>query len=410
MGLSRDGMHVGLLSPAWPAGLVANGIVTYVDALRRELVAQGHRVSVFALATDGQEHPGCHRVEAGALGRLRSRALRLAGRRATVYDLGRSIASTIAAVHARDPIDVVEMEESFGWAADVAAQTRVPVVVKLHGPAFVTLAEEERETAFGAEKIRREGEALQDAPVIVAPAQCTLDETIARYGLRPRIAERVVNPLAGTTDVPLWDAATCERRTLLFVGRFDRIKGADVLILAFRRLLVDFPDLKLVFVGPDGGLARRDGPPVHLAEFVAALGDPAVARNLVYRGPLRSDEITVLRTRAVATVIASRRENQPYSALEALLQACPVVCTDTSGLGELVEHGVTGLKARPEDAEDLAAQIRRVVERPELGRALGLAGRASVVARHAPAVVVRQTLAVYRRAVELARARASAVR
>ena len=395
-------MHVGLVSPAWPPGLTPNGIVTCVDVLQRELLAQGHRVSIFALRSDGQARSGVHLVEPGPTDRLRSRALRFAGRRSTVFDTGRTIASTIRRVHALEPIDVVEMEESFGWAADVAAGTRLPVVVKLHGPAFVTMVEEELQTAFGAEKVRREGLALERSPVIIAPSQCTLRETVARYRLQPRVAERVVNPLAAAADLPLWDPATCDHRTLLFVGRFDKTKGADVLLLAFQRLLVDHPDLKLVFVGPDGGLPRSDGPNVHLPEFVAALGDRAVERNLDYRGSLRSDDIASLRTSALLTVIASRRENQPYSALEALLQACPVVCSDTSGLSELVEHGVTGLKARPEDPDDLAAQIRRLLDQPELGRSLGLAGRRHVLEHHAPAVVVRQTLDVYRRAVELA--------
>jgi glycosyltransferase involved in cell wall biosynthesis len=401
-------MHVGLVSPAWPPSLTPNGIVAYVDGLQNELLAQGHRVSIFPLRSDGQARPGVHLVEPGRSDRLRSRALRLAGRRGTVFDTGRTIASTIRRVHSREPIDVVEMEESFGWAADVAAGTSIPVVVKLHGPAFLTMVEEELQTAFGAEKVRREGLALERSPVIIAPSHCTLRETVARYRLKPRVAERVVNPLAAAADLPLWDPATCDHRTLLFVGRFDKTKGADVLILAFRRLLVDHPDLKLVFVGPDGGLTRHDGPNVHLPEFVAALGDPAVERNLDYRGRLRSDDIAALRTSAVVTVIASRRENQPYSALEALLQGCPVVCTDTSGLSELIEHDVTGLKARPEDPDDLAAQIRRLLDRPELGRALGLAGRRHVLEHHAPAVVVRQTLEIYRQAIELARAGARA--
>ena len=87
-----------------------------------------------------------------------------------------------------------------------------------------------------------------------------------------------------------------------------------------------------------------------------------------------------------------------------MLQACPVVVTDTSGLSEIVEHGVTGLKARPEDPEDLARQIERVLDDRALGRSLGAAGRAFVLREHAPAAVVASMLAVYRRAIEARRA------
>ena len=44
-----------------------------------------------------------------------------------------------------------------------------------------------------------------------------------------------------------------------------------------------------------------------------------------------------------------------------MLQACPVVCADTSGLGEIVEHGVTGLKARVAIANSLR-RCKRILE------------------------------------------------
>jgi glycosyltransferase involved in cell wall biosynthesis len=91
-----------------------------------------------------------------------------------------------------------------------------------------------------------------------------------------------------------------------------------------------------------------------------------------------------------------------------MLHACPVVVTDTSGLSEVVEDGVTGLKAKPEDPEDLAARIERLLDDRGLARSLGAAGRAFVLREHAPAAVVARMLAVYRRAIELRSAAALA--
>jgi glycosyltransferase involved in cell wall biosynthesis len=127
--------------------------------------------------------------------------------------------------------------------------------------------------------------------------------------------------------------------------------------------------------------------------------DTAVENGLSYRGTLTPSEVSVLRTTALCTVIASRRESQSYTALEAMLQGCPIVCADNSGLSEIVEHGVTGLKARSEDAIDLAFQIKRILDDPEFGRSLGLAARERVLKHHAPATVVEKTLDVYRRAI-----------
>ena len=49
-------MHIALFSPAWPIGRAPNGIVTYVDALRTGLHAQGHRVSI--VSPDVGDMPG----------------------------------------------------------------------------------------------------------------------------------------------------------------------------------------------------------------------------------------------------------------------------------------------------------------------------------------------------------------
>ena len=397
-------MHVALFTPAWPPGAVANGIVTYVAAMRAELLRQGHRVSL--VSPDVRvEASDVHAVAAGPAERVVDALVaRVSRRDRTVFDLGKTIAATIRRVHARDPIDVVEMEESFGWAGVVAASTSPPVVCKLHGPAFLTLVAAELATAAGREKVRCEGEALARLPVIVAPSRYTLKETLAHYALRPAVAEHVVNPVAPPDAAELWDPARCASDSVLFVGRFDAVKGGDLMVLAFQRLLARRPGARLVFVGPDPGVLCGDGSAVRLHEFVASLGDRALADAVTTTGPVAPAQVAEFRPRAAVTVVASRRESQGYTALEAMLQACPVVVTDTSGLSEIVEHGVTGLKARPEDPEDLARQIERVLDDRALGRSLGAAGRAFVLREHAPAAVVASMLAVYRRAIEARRA------
>src|ERR1700730_12271498 len=139
-------MHVAFWSPGWPLAKVQNGITTYVHWMKRVLESQGHRVSVFteALHASGDE-PNVYHV--GHLRpRIWNRALRRVALRgrwrsigSEVFDFSALISMAILKVHHRDRIDVIEMEESFGWFADVARLTSIPLVVKLHGPAFLSL-------------------------------------------------------------------------------------------------------------------------------------------------------------------------------------------------------------------------------------------------------------------------------
>lgn len=396
-------MHVALYSPAWPADRHPNGIAAYVHLLRAELLRQGHRVSVFTarLSSDTGE-PGVYGVSPTLRFRLQRRLASIAGGVAPgPLGWGRLIAEHIARVHAADPIDVVEMEETFGWCGDVLRRQPVPLVVKLHGPACLSLLGEDRERPEAQRRLDAEAVALRQLPVVVSPSRYTLQATLAHHGLAPAIAEVVPNPMGVRPGVPLWDASRCDPRMLLFVGRFDHLKGADVMLLAFARLLQHDSALRLVFVGPDRGLAGADGTRTDFAGYCAAHLTAAQRARIDYRGALPREETYALRTQAAVSVITSRYDNQPNTALEAMAQAAPVVAVDAGGLGELITHGVTGRLARADDLDGLCGALRdTLADLPGAAR-MGRAAREFVRERHGLPAVASRTLSLYRRAIAL---------
>jgi glycosyltransferase involved in cell wall biosynthesis len=395
-------MHIALCSPAWPLHKHQNGIVTYVHWMKLELERLGHRVSVFTGTLDPADAGDTvHRVARGYWAHtLRRIARPLLPAHSVVFDWGQVIAGAILAQHRRHPIDIIEMEESFGWSADVARITSIPVLVKLHGPAFLSLVEEDLATPFGQASIEREGWALAQAAAIASPSAITLRQTVERYGLAPPIAQHVVNALTVDPATPRWSLATCDRDTVLFVGRFDKRKGGDLILQAFASLAQARPALRLVFVGPDVGLTQPDGSRMHFAQFLEATVPAALRGRVDYRGRLPQGEIAALRTQAMMTVAASRWENQSFATLEAMLQGCPVVCSDAGGCPEIVAHGKTGLLARSGDAADFAVQIAALLDDPEAAAAMGSAALAYASECHAASTVAAQSLALYQRVID----------
>ena len=393
-------MHIALFSPAWPLEKHQNGIVTYVHWMKRELEGRGHQVSVFT----ADLHPsataqGVFQVSDGARSiwdraHRRLRQLRQPGYE--VFQFSTAIAAAILQVHRRDPIDVIEMEESFGWFSDVAAQTSIPLVVRLHGPAFLSLVENELETPFAREKIVREGSALARAVTITAPCLATLQQTVKYYRLAPSTQRHIENPLAVDVDAPLWRLDQCDRNTILFVGRFDMRKGADVILKAFLSLLEIRPKLNLVFVGPDRGLSTAHGQTIHFEAYRNLLFPVELRRQIDFRGPLTQLEISTLRARSLVTAIASRWENPGYTLLEAMLQGCPVVSTDAGGCAESVVHGITGRLARSEDPSSFAEQTLAILDDPDKAQQLGAAARRHVIERHGVTRIADAMLEVYR--------------
>src|SRR5215469_12683801 len=107
-------MHVAFFSPAWPLKRFHNGIVTYVHWMKCELERGGHRVSVFTSNLRGPlDDDRVHQIRPSLFSRVRSRIRRISAEQ-HVFRAYIEIARAIQGVHRREPIDVIEMEESFG--------------------------------------------------------------------------------------------------------------------------------------------------------------------------------------------------------------------------------------------------------------------------------------------------------
>ena len=78
--------------------------------------------------------------------------------------------------------------------------------------------------------------------------------------------------------------------------------------------------------------------------------------------------------RASVMLYTPRLEPFGYAPLEAAACGLPVVGIREGGVRETVNHGVTGLLA-DSDADDLAANLVKILSNPDLGRQLGDNGR-----------------------------------
>lgn len=117
---------------------------------------------------------------------------------------------------------------------------------------------------------------------------------------------------------------------ILFLGRLNAIKGPDLLLEAFTRIAEQFPDLHLVFVGPDDGLQAQLETMTNLA---------GLDRKIHFTGYLAGNEKTAALRAARLLVIPSRHEAMSIVVLEAGICRTPVLFTDTCGLEEIATSG-----------------------------------------------------------------------
>jgi glycosyltransferase involved in cell wall biosynthesis len=129
------------------------------------------------------------------------------------------------------------------------------------------------------------------------------------------------------------------------VGRLAPQKAYDVLLAAAPLVLAQHPNAHFVIVGTG---AQKGA----LEAQARSLG---IAGQVTFTGA-RSDVIELLKTFDLF-VSSSRYEGLPTVILEAMAVGIPVVATRVSGNIELIEDGVSGLLAPPEDPAALAAAI-----------------------------------------------------
>lgn len=386
--------------PGWPPGDFPNGITSAVGRTRDALLERGVAVTLITgiVQPSAKDLRGVIDVSDWRMGRMEFFWHCLAARLARRDRIAVSFASSVLAGLARataGPVQLLEMEETFGAAGFVAARTAIPVVARLHGPWFlVGTAQGVPDDATFRRRVAMEGRALARAAAISSPSQSALSRVTEFYDLPDARAAVIPNaqPVASRADT--WTLDGCERDTMLFVGRFERVKGADLAIDAFVALAGRHPRIRLVFVGASGSLETESGP----KQFDQYLDErvPLALRSRIEAYPFSSQAfIAPLRKRAFVTVVPSRFETFGMVVLEAIAQGCPVVASDAGGIPEVVRHRESALLCRAGDSRDLAACIETLLKNPELAASLGEAAQRRCAQVYAPGVVVELTLDFY---------------
>lgn len=376
-------MHIALYSPNWPPAGAANGIVSYVSTIREHLVGEGHKVSILSegqlYPSDGSDPISLEPTESlGRLSQLRQRiSRRLDSYHGGLPGVGQQLAAQINAAHQLDPIDILEMEESFGWSDAVRRLTDIPVVTRLHGPYFLKPAKPRtaREKLSDLQRCKTEGRAVRSSITITAPTRAMMKVTCENYGRAPKQGDAVIpNPIQLAPEDHRWNLADCDPNHILMVGRFDHVKGADTMLLAVEQLLRTHPHARLTLVGPEIGIATGPGRTANFAEYASANLSPATVSRVALTGILTPAEIAKLRQTAFVTVVASRWENFPYALLEGLATGSPMISTDWPGSDEIIRHGETGMLTPVGDADALAQRLRWMLDNPEIAAEIGQNG------------------------------------
>lgn len=167
-----------------------------------------------------------------------------------------------------------------------------------------------------------------------------ISEYERRCGINAGIADSKIVTIhnAIAAEPPAFDPVVWqgERLKVLFIGRFDRQKGIDVLLEALAPVQDQF-SVRLI------GGAVGDEEDVDFDKY------PFAQRT----GWLDAPEISAYLHECDVVAVPSRWEGFGLVAIEAMRMGKPVIASDIGGLSEIVVHGKTGFLVPPGDAEAL---------------------------------------------------------
>jgi glycosyltransferase involved in cell wall biosynthesis len=268
-------------------------------------------------------------------------------------------------------VDAVFASRAFGWAVGSAVGRRlgVPVIWRT-----------------GSRPSRRAHVvAVRTVARLIAPDLLVTNSDVGSEILRSllRVPTKVV---PNGVDERRFDPARVAPRfrqpgTSLVVGLAARPtyeKGLDSLAEVTRLLVQQVPSVRVLVAGD---FAWRD-------HFHRRFHEAGLDERVSFLGHV--DDVESFYASCDVVVLTSHRQSIEMSSnaiLEAMAMERPVVVSDVGGMAEVVREGEHGFLVDPDEPAMFAARIATLLDDGELRARMGLAGRATILARHRSDVV-----------------------
>jgi glycosyltransferase involved in cell wall biosynthesis len=247
---------------------------------------------------------------------------------------------------------------AFFWAKAVCwmlRQAGKPYILMLHGGNL---------PKFAARRPKLVRQLLASAVVVTAPSEY-LRERMQPYWKDIQVLPNAISINAYTFRI--------RRRAsrLIWLRAFHEVYNPVMAVQALALLKQGFPNIHLTMIGRDKG----DGSLQKTRQEAERLG---VMDRLTLLGSVRKEDVPEKLAGADVFLNTARIDNTPVSVLEAMASGLCVVSTNVGGIPYLVQPEREALLVSPDNAEDMAEAVRRIIVEPELSRRLSSNARRKV--------------------------------
>lgn len=361
---------------------VIGGIGRYFMDLARELASRGHEIHVITTAqghdtVDLEEGVWVHRIGKDFHGQEVPTRLEVPHR---IAANATAVAAEVERITDRVPLDAVYAAM---WDVEhlaVMAKRSVPCVTALVTTFAITLRtrpEWVRDATFmgefGTPLLELERWVLEHSDVVHAISNAIAREVQATSGVvieSPRLHVEPIGEADHFSLIP--DRLDRESCTLLFVGRFEKRKGIDLLFETIPEVLESQPKVSVVLAGRND-LRGENGRTYGEVFLERNRGAPWLDRVSML-GVVDDERLWSLLAEADVLVAPSRFESFGLVYLEGMMAGLPVVALDMGAAPEIIKDGTSGLLVAA-DSASLAEALLELCADPNARERIGAAGR-----------------------------------
>jgi glycosyltransferase involved in cell wall biosynthesis len=296
----------------------------------------------------------------------------------------------------RHELDLVHDNQSLGYGLLAIERGGLPVIATIHHPITVDrrLEIEHAQGWYPRLTLRRwysftrmQTRVASRLARVITVSGSSFNDIADDHQVDP--GRMAVVPVGVDVDLfrPLPQVDPVPGRLITTASADVTMKGLRYLLEALAKVRTERDDAHLVIIGKrkPGGQADRTIARLGLegaVEFVTGVPD---------------QRIIELYAEAQLAVVPSLYEGFSLPAIEAMACGTPLVATSGGALPEVVgADGETALVVPPGDSEALAAKLRWALDRPDLRRTVGAAGRQRVVDQWSWTHTARKTVEQYR--------------
>lgn len=198
---------------------------------------------------------------------------------------------------------------------------------------------------------------IQRANTLYAPSKFVADYYAKKFGIKlETLRPAFLLDAQPSKEIP-WKLP---RRFLLHFGTLGPIKGTDVLAKALPLVWREEPSFAMVWAGQGQRWTKRGFviQPDAFARYSRSWGKQS--SNVLWLREIPKPSLYAVLKRAEATVLPSRCDNLPNTALESLSLGIPVIGSQGASFDELIEPGINGELVPIEDPIALAKVLLKV--------------------------------------------------